>query len=401
MKTKQLIVSTLAAALAGQVVIIAQNPPPPPSEPPPVPDAGQMAAQAVTAAHDIVRTQLDQVNVEVQKQLAQAQQAVQLAQSSGFAGGVGGFGGGGQVAVAEVPEPPDPPEPPEDVFGTGGGIGGGMGSVGVGMGGEMGSMVGAMTGFGSKAAASPLVIFTDQPADTQLADTQEDLNIMSRILTKAISRAGEDREDPFALGIRISSFTTSHQPRALYLEGYGAVFTAMVSFPLTPPANQPVKQAEKKAANSAWEQTKQELYGGAPKNRSTGMNEEMMRRYGLVLPAVPKREPPYDPGRVERLKQALLDALKNASNFRHLKPEEQIVVAVSSGDGSTKEVRTVNVVQKGRSGGGATVTTTESGDVTSPGNTLVIRIKKSDADDFAAGKLDQAGFAERAKIAIY
>lgn len=398
MKTKQLIVSTLAAAFAGQVVLIAQNPPPPPSEPPPVPDAGQIAAQAVTAAHDIVRTQLDQVNVEVQKQLAQAQQAVQLAQSGGFTGGGGGYGGG--VSFGEAPEPPEPPEPPENVFGAGGGMGGGMGGVGVGMGGEMGGMVGAMTGFGAKATASPLVIFADQPADTRLADTQEDLNIMSRILTKAISRAGEDREDPFALGIRISSFTTSHQPRALYLEGYGAVFTAMVSFPLTPPASRPVKQAEK-AANSTWEQTKQELYGGAPKNRSTGMNEEMMRRYGLVLPAVPKRERPYDPDRVERLKQALLDALKNASNFRHLKPEEQIVVAVSSGDGSAKEVRTVNVVQKGRSGGGATVTTTESGDATTPGNTLVIRIKKSDTDDFAAGKLDQAGFAERAKIAIY
>ncbi len=390
MKTKQLILSALAAALAGQVVIIAQNPPPPPAapnEPPPVPDASQIAADAVAAANDIVRTQLDKVNVEVQKQLAQAQQAVQLAQSTGVAGvGGGGFG------VAEIPEPP---EPPEDVFGAGGGIGG----FGAGMGGEMGGMVGAMTGLGSKATASPLVIFADKPEGARLGETQEDLNIMSRILFKAIGRTGDDREDPFALGIKISSFTTSRQPRALYLEGYGAVFTAMVPFPLTAPVSQPEKQAEK-AANTTWEQTKKELYGGAARNRSTGMNEEMMRRYGLVLPTPPKRERPYDPERVERLKRELIDALKNASHLRHLKPDEQIVVAVSSGEGSAKEVRTVNIVQKGQ-GGGATVSTAESGNAGTPGNTLVIRVKKSDADDFAAGKLDRAGFTEQAKIAIY
>ena len=400
MKTKQLILSTLAAALAGQIVIIAQNPPPPPAaptEPPPVPDAGEIAAQAVAAANDIVRTQLDKVNVEVQKQLTQAQQAVQLAQSSGFAGGVGGFGGGGQVAVTEVPEPPEPPEPPEDVFGAGAGMGGGMG-------GEMGGMVGAMTGFGSKATASPLVILADKPEGARLAETQEDLNILSRILEQASLRDRE-RSDPMAMGITVSTFAAPSHPQALYLEGYGAVFMLNVPFPLAAPPEKAVKKADK-PADSTWERTKRELYG-PPDGASAAkpmMDLRMMLRYGLMPKGLkvqgPIEDAQYDPAKVEDLKRGLLDALKNASNLRHVGADEQIVVAVSSSGGSSMQVRTVQIDRGGRSSGTA-VSKVDAGKGTMPGSTLVIRIKKGDADDFAAGKLDQAGFAERAKIAIY
>lgn len=399
MKTKQLILSTLAAALAGQVVIIAQNPPPPPSAPPPVPDAGQIAAEAVAAANDIVRTQLDQVNVEVQKQLAQAQQAVQLAQSTGVAGvGGGGFG------VAEIPEPPEPPEPPEDVFGAGAGMGGGIGGFGGGVGGEMGGMVGALTGFGSKATASPLVIFADKPEDTRLADTQEDLNIMSRILEQTALR-NRERSDPMAMGITVSTFAVPSHPQALYLEGYGAVFMLNVPFPLAAPPEKAVKKADK-PADSTWERTKQELYG-PPDGASAAkpmMDLRMMMRYGLMPKGFKVHGPidgaQYDPAKVEDLKRGLLDALKNASNLRHVGADEQIVVAVSSsGSASSMQLRTVKLEQNGRSSGTA-VSKTESGKG-APGSTLVIRVKKGDADDFAAGKLDAAGFTERAKIAIY
>ncbi len=369
MKTKRHILSTLAAALVGPVLILAQSPPPPPHAPetaPPLPDADQIAASAVAVANDAVRSQMDRVNVEVQKQLTHAHQAVQLAQlSTGYSSGEMG----GMSAV-----PPEAPEPPM-------------------------AMIGHAPDFGSKAGADPLVILAEKPDEAQLVESQEDLNIMSRILAKTIGRTGEDRSDPFALGIKISSFSTSRQPRALYLEGYGAVFTTAVSFPLTPSASPPEKP-EGKTANTTWEQTKQELYGGAPKHPGSGMNEEMMLRYGLMLPASPKREQPYDPDRVERLKGELIDALKNASNLRHVKPDEQIVVAVSSGDGSTKEVQTVNIVRKGR-GVATAVSTNESEKSGTPGNTLVVRAKKSDVDDFAAGKLDRAGFTERVKIALY
>lgn len=65
---------------------------------------------------------------------------------------------------------------------------------------------------GPGASAAPLVIATGPMAAEALVRTQEDLAIMSRILSKAVSRGGE-AADPMALGIMLSSFPGLRRPR--------------------------------------------------------------------------------------------------------------------------------------------------------------------------------------------
>jgi hypothetical protein len=321
------------------------------------------------------------------RELEEVQREIQLAQFSARAG---------EDEVPEPPDAPDLPEPPgmpEQVEVYMSGIGGGGSS------------------------APPLVIATDKKEAAEVSQTQEDLAIMSRILSKAAGHAG-DRDDMRAMGIPVVSFGDTRRPQAMYLEGYGAVFTLNVGFPLVAPA----AASEKKntpPANTTWDQTRKELYGGGERGaRSSGMNEEMLRRYGLPAGGRPPRQDrPFDKDRVERLKREVIDALKNASNIRTLKGDEQVIVAISSNAGGPRKTRTVAITpdqvvdpatgmpasahtidpNTGMLTSGLTINTHATGYMTSDsGNTLVIRVKKSAIDTFAAGKCNAAEFTEKA-----
>ncbi len=381
MKTTRRLLPTLAAAFAGQLILVAQEAPPVPP-----PDAPAPPGVPVKAARRAIETaeQLHVAEDQVRAHLAEVNRAVQLAQATQA------------IIIAGTPEPPEAPEPPEDALGeniehsiqlwnTDDGasfaIGGGAGGSVFGVGGPFGGGV------------EPLIVPAGEAKDDQLAETREDLTILSRILRKAASRT-DGREE--AMGIVLSSLPGLRQPQAMYLGGYGAVFVLNVQFPLAP-APDVEKQPTEKTGNTAWDEARREIYG--PKKSPDS----------LWIKALPRHEPTYDADRVARLKRELIEALKNASNLRHVADDEEVVVAVSSGTGVGAGARELHVVRvekdvrsEGRSTGRKPEVVQRRERVSSaPESRLVLRVKKADVDACAAGKLDHDAFAKRVTITSY
>lgn len=265
---------------------------------------------------------------------------------------------------------------------------------------------------------SPLIIRSSETDAKTLAAAQEDMTIMGRILEKSLSGRDED-ERPEAMGIKLITVIGGRGGvRSMQIEGYGAIFMLNVNFPLVGPANKSDEGENKEPTNSTWDEAKREVYGqpgGADGNPFAArfLKEE------------------FDPKRVEKLKDALLDALKNASNMRNLKPDESVTVVVRSGAGRMGSPMRVHVGTKGGGsggynwnlggvrvdggGGGGSVppppavawgpypaggmkTVTVDGAVES---VLTIRAKKSDIDAFAKGKSNLDEFRKRATVLIY
>ena len=287
---------------------------------------------------------------------------------------------------------------------------------------------------------SPLIIRSSDSDAKTLAAEQEDLTIMGRILEKSLAGRGED-ERPEAMGIKLITVGVSGGVRSMQIEGYGAIFMLNVNFPLVGPANKADEGENKEPANSTWDEAKREVYGqpgGADGNP-----------FGARFS---KEE--FDPKRVEKLKDSLLDTLKNASNMRNVKPDESVTVVVRSGAGRMGGPLRVRV---GTMGGGSSGFTWNVGAVRLNGDksagasgaadagglgggggfgrssgggggqpppagawvpnpaggmkmvtvadsvesVLTIRAKKSDIDAFAKGKSTPDDFRKRATVLIY
>ena len=363
MKTSQRLLTAVTLAFAGQVILVADTPPPPP-EAPPAPTL-EVAAPAVASAMAEVQRELAHVHKTVARDVAraaQAQHALLLAQARH----------GSEDAAdldIEVPEPPEPPEP----FG----------------------MVDVTTGIpfalegGAGASVAPLFIAAGEVEPGTVAESQEDLAIMSRILSKAAARGGESA-DPMALGIMLSSFPGLRRPQAMQLDGYGALFLVNVSFPLAAPADKAESQPDK-PTNTTWEQARRELYG---QKRSPG--DVFMYKRGSGRKPVT-----FEPGRVERLERDLIDALKNGANLRHVKPEENLVVVVSSTGGGGERGMHLVKAEVRRGYGATTREEMVTGDGPAGASTMVLRVKKSEAEQFAAGKLGPDEFRKRVGVTVY
>ena len=290
----------------------------------------------------------------VQK-LGQAQQlSVGGGTSSGFGGGTAGFGGGGTSMD------------------------------------RLAAVVHRGSGSGS---GSTLVLSSSELEPKQQADLQEDLAVMSHILDKAVTeKLGHEPAADRVLGINV--YFTPNRPTLnnLYLDGYGAVFMLNVGFPLLPPPAKSETEKEKPAVDSAWQEAKDELYGRSEDKSLTASFPE------------------YDEAKVAKLKEAVIEALKNASNIRNVKADESITVCIfggasghhrfvtqkakspSSSAGSNRTDPTVRLwdTQSGKLAGAAPM-----------GSTMTIRVKKSDADAFAKGKLTVEEFRKKAKMTTY
>src|SRR5260370_24268801 len=221
---------------------------------------------------------------------------------------------------------PPPPGQPADVQVDGGANGddaGGFGASFVGAGGARADCFRSDFGDGHAVkAARSVVIESREPDPNAIATVEEDLNVMSRILEKAISPS-QDESRRF-MGIEVHSlFGPAAGARNLYLEGYGAVFLLNVDFPLLAPPEGKTEPKVKEPASSEWEDARQELYGN-PLQRQSELSWARTAR---------GKAEPYDPEKVEDLKTSLFDGLKNATHIRSLKPDEAIVVGVT-GPGS-------------------------------------------------------------------
>ena len=230
-----------------------------------------------------------------------------------------------------------------------------------------------------------LVIRSAETDPKGQANLEEDLAVMSHVFDKAMEeKLGPDRHARNAMGINVFFAPGSGQLRNLYLEGYGALFLLNVGFPLLPPPPRPEPQKEKTPVDSAWQEAKDELYGQHPVGKTVvGPVEE------------------YNEEKVNKLKDALLESLKNASNIRNLKADDTITVCVFGG-ASASAVKTKWGIVKPLAG---TEPRPEDGlaDNSPPmrSSIMSIRVKKSDVDAFAKGKLNIDEFRKKARSATY
>src|SRR5262249_54718529 len=110
-----------------------------------------------------------------------------------------------------------------------------------------------------KSSPKALLVRTSNPDPKSQAALEEDLAVMAHILNKATDDLpGGQPHPPSALGVDLFFSPGAAPMRSLYLDNYGAVFFLNVGFPLIAPEK---AEEEKPAADSAWEDAKEELYG--------------------------------------------------------------------------------------------------------------------------------------------
>jgi hypothetical protein len=228
-------------------------------------------------------------------------------------------------------------------------------------------------------AVKPLMVRTSDPDPKTQASLEEDLSVMGHILGKAVDELGAQANSMKAMGIDVF-FTPSSSPlRSLYLDNYGAVFFLGVNFPLVATSDKHVE--EKPTGDSDWEDARQELYG----QRSQGIGE----------PAES-----YSEEKVQKLKEKLLEALKNATNIRELKSEEFVTIWISGGaTAGPARVRAFRANAPGGLGGNA-ISVDQMG-FPAKRSVMTIRVTKSEIDAYAKGKMTLQDFQKRARFTTY
>jgi hypothetical protein len=104
----------------------------------------------------------------------------------------------------------------------------------------------------------------------------------------------------------------------------------------------------------------------------------------------------YDQDQVDNLKEALLESMKNASNIRGLKPDDNITIAITGGRVAPLFWSKPTVKQ----GNAFNVQTSGPGQPAGS-STLTLRVRKSDVDAFAHNKLSLEEFRKKARWATY
>jgi hypothetical protein len=225
-----------------------------------------------------------------------------------------------------------------------------------------------------------VLVRTSSPDPKSQTALEEDLAVMAHILNKAIDELPGGQTHPAnALGVDLFFSPGGAPMRTLYLDHYGAVFFLNVGFPLIAPPQK--TEEEKPGADSAWEDAKQELYG--PRGPGTVAGEPIEE---------------YSQEKVDKLKDSLLNALKNASNIGELKSDESVTLWVSGGAGGRmgRSRNTNRNAPRGQAGNKMSIDQSPS-----RGTILTIHVSRADIDSYATGKLDRAQFAKRAHITTY
>jgi hypothetical protein len=232
---------------------------------------------------------------------------------------------------------------------------------------------------------------------------EEDLNVMARIFEKAIERKSED-DGPKAMGIDLFSSTSSSGVRNLYVDGYGAVFILKVRYPLIPPPEKTEQTKTNEPTSSEWTETWQDLYGS-----KGGWDADFNKGFAKEWKGSGSPAEEYDADKVEKLKVAILEALKNATNIRNLRSDEKVVVAVSSSSAGDMEIKRKRSTTESRGGGGGRGGGTRSVETRdtdrriegSGQSVLTMQAKKSDIDSFAKGKLTLDEFRKKVAVILY
>ena len=286
------------------------------------------------------------------------------------------------VASAAVPAKPTPPDEASVIAGP------------------RGSAVtwssSAFKGYGlaapSVGSRRTIVIPKGDPSPEFLTDTEEDLNVMTLILEKAINQRNDD--DHKAMGIEL--LTSSSGVRNLLIEGHGAIFVLKTKIALVAPqAPKKEETKTKDTTSSEWEEAKQQIYG--PSEIEREIHKKLQMNFGS--------SEEYDADKVQRLKDSLIEALKSASNIRHLSGDDTVTLVVLSSS-PISEVRKI-VTDIGHPGDKRRLDVyakadREASSYDSRGGTrMTLQAKKSDIDSYAKGQLTTDAFRDKVKTQLY
>jgi hypothetical protein len=171
------------------------------------------------------------------------------------------------------------------------------------------------TGFQPADSRKVLVVPAEEVKAENLEEIIEDMQIMSHILderfkeTRRVQGVFTDFGDFFGRDNR--------QTEAIYLQGFGMLFSMEVNFSFSPQPKQQKQQAEQADENvdSTWQKAKQQVF-------SPGESRSAIS---------PDSTDEYDSQMVEELKRDLITTLKHAANIRGVQPDEWIILTVIGG----------------------------------------------------------------------
>jgi hypothetical protein len=280
----------------------------------------------------------------------------------------------------------------------------------------------AWTEIGRDAESAVSVVTFKTPEQATVDETAADLNILSFIFSQNLERTlGGDSETgrDYKLGIPMLLQTGGRWVEANYIEGFGAVFNLKVRFPLVPPSEAD-KESQTNQVDSEWEQARRAL-AGAPQVEFRHSNYSEKARH-------------YNPKLVETLKKRVIELLKNAAHLRHVQPDEWVAVtfsgppnALTRSPGANPFLGTTGYKQDprdpsnespagenagtGSAAVGLALTAGGSGgpkriELAAPqlperATLMTIRVKKRNADAFAANKMSEDDFFHAAEITTY
>jgi hypothetical protein len=273
---------------------------------------------------------------------------------------------------------------------------------------------GSYGGSGTSRGNRSLVIQSTEPDPVANANAEEDLAIMARILRKAVGSSQDDRRMVMNIPVDGSVFGSASGARNIYLDGYGALFLLTVRYPLIAPTEKPEEPKAKDTTSDAWREAArdEELENSG---RPGGYGSASGQAWSWSSTRSPAED--FDAEKVDKLKTSLLESLKNATNIRALKPNDFVIVVVQGAEAVRTEVmkRKPSTTAVGKQSPGpadpdskapgaapSKLVVKSSRNRSSLGETVMtIRVKKSDADAFAQGKMDLEAFRKKAAVQTY
>lgn len=213
----------------------------------------------------------------------------------------------------------------------------------------------------------PILLIPEKTTDSEsFGQLVEDMQVMSMILKDAVGTATA----PGVYGYRAEAIVLpgflgrsgSFMPEAIWLDGYGVVFTLRVDFPLISMEEKGQEQpkTEQEKTDEVWQRSKNQLKG-------ITLPDVNADRKGMV----------FDPIRVRELQKKLIKSLRHASNIRNLTAKDRIVVVVR----------------------GAVDKQSPESDV--PTSIMTLQAAKQDIDAFADEKIDLEVFTKKTAVIIY
>jgi hypothetical protein len=223
-----------------------------------------------------------------------------------------------------------------------------------------------------------------------LLESEEDLNVMAHLLEKAMN-LGKDEGRLKAAGIDLLfSHSQSLGVRHLYLEGYGALFLFKSPIPIKPEAAAAQGDPSETQSTSAWDEARRELFQAQDGRRGRPF------RTRVDVKAFKEN---YDEAQVASLKSSVVEALREAANMRHVKPDEHVTVVLvrQVSEGGPKAF--ARYVQQDAAPFG--LISEDVRPAPSQEGTLILRVLKRDAEALAQGTMSAETFTAKASVILY